>query len=248
LLDGTYKHFESEVRVGHTGRIKLGTESNGGFKNITIANCVFDYCGGLALETVDGGTIEDVTIDNIAMRDIVNSPIFIRLGNRARGPDNPPPGIIRRVNISNIVTSNSGWRLGSIISGIPGHPIEDVRISNVHFIYQGGGTTNDAALDPPERETGYPEPTMFGTIPAYGFFVRHVKGLEMDHVEVSYVKDEMRPAFVLNDVDGADFDHVKARRTPDVPFFVLQKVSDFTVSRCPGVPDTHRDTVEKESF
>ena len=250
LLDGTYKRFTGTEtnRIGHTGRIKCGTESNGGFKNITIANCVFDYCGGLALESVDGAIMEDVTIDNIAMRDIVNSPIFIRLGNRARGPDNPPVGVIRRINISNIVCSNADWRLGSVISGIPGHPIEDLHISNVHFVYQGGGVKTNATIDPPERERLYPDPGMFGTMPAYGFFVRHVKGLEMDHVDVSYAKDEMRPVVVLNDVAGADFDHVKARRTTDVPFFVLRNVSDFTLHNCPGLTDTNRVTIEHESF
>jgi polygalacturonase len=250
LLDGTYKRFTGTEtnRIGHTGRIKCGTESNGGFKNITIANCVFDYCGGLALESVDGAIMEDVTIDNIAMRDIVNSPIFIRLGNRARGPNNPPVSVIRRVNISNIVCSNSSWRLGSVISGIPGHPIEDLHISNVHFVYQGGGVKTNATIDPPESEKMYPEPGMFGTMPAYGFFIRHVKGLEMDHVDVSYVKEEMRPPIVLNDVGGADFDHVKARRTPDVPFFVLHNVSEFTLHNCPGLADTNRATVERDSF
>jgi polygalacturonase len=250
LLDGTYRRFTGMEtnRIGHTGRIKCGTESNGGFKNITIANCVFDYCGGLALESVDGAIMEDVTIDNIAMRDIVNSPIFIRLGNRARGPDNPPVGVIRRVNISNIVCSNSSWRLGSVISGISNHPIEELHISNVHFVYQGGGVKTNATIDPPEGERLYPEPGMFGTMPAYGFFIRHVKGLEMDHVDVSYVKEEMRPPIVLNDVAGADFDHVKARRTPDVPFFILRNVSDFTLHNCPGVTDTNRTTVEHDSF
>jgi hypothetical protein len=192
--------------------------------------------------------MEDVTIDNIAMRDIVNSPIFIRLGNRARGPDNPPVGVIRRVNISNIVCSNSSWRLGSVISGISNHPIEELHISNVHFVYQGGGVKTNATIDPPEGERLYPEPGMFGTMPAYGFFIRHVKGLEMDHVDVSYVKEEMRPPIVLNDVAGADFDHVKARRTPDVPFFILRNVSDFTLHNCPGVTDTNRTTVEHDSF
>src|SRR5262245_29773805 len=87
LLDGTFKR--EYTRYSHnstTGRIKFGTESNGGFKNIIISNCVFDYSRGLALEAVDGGLLEDVTINNITMRDITNSPIFIRLGNRARGP------------------------------------------------------------------------------------------------------------------------------------------------------------------
>src|SRR5262249_32199540 len=84
LLDGTFKRTPS--RYTPTGRIKFGTESNGGFKNITISNCVFSYCRGLALETVDGGFLEDVTISNITMRDITNAAFFLRLGDRARGP------------------------------------------------------------------------------------------------------------------------------------------------------------------
>ena len=81
-LDGTYRRHALRPNEGSrpTGRIKFGTESNGGFQNITISNCVFDYCGGLALETVDGGLLEDVTITNLTMRDIVNAPIFLRLG------------------------------------------------------------------------------------------------------------------------------------------------------------------------
>ena len=81
LLDGTYKKFGPDVRVPHTGRIKFGTESNGGFRNITISNCVFEGCQGLALETVDGALLEDVTITNISMRDIISAPIFLRLGS-----------------------------------------------------------------------------------------------------------------------------------------------------------------------
>jgi polygalacturonase len=86
--------------AGATGRIKCGTESNSGFKNITISNCVFDYCRGLALEIVDGGLLEDVTVSNITMRDIVNSPIFLRLGSRMRAPEGTPVSALRRV-ISN---------------------------------------------------------------------------------------------------------------------------------------------------
>ena len=71
MLDGSYKKFGPEVRVPHTGRIKFGTESNGGFRNITISNCVFEGCQGLALETVDGALLEDMTVTNISMRDIV---------------------------------------------------------------------------------------------------------------------------------------------------------------------------------
>src|ERR1017187_10439346 len=161
LLDGTYKKFGPEVRVPHTGRIKFGTESNGGVRNITIANCVFGGWQGLALESGDGAILEDITVTNISMRDIMSAPIFLRLGNRMRGPDGVPVGTLKRVIISNIVCSNSVSRLGSIISGIPGHEIEDVKISNVQILHQGGGTKEDAAFQPPEYEETYPEPTMF---------------------------------------------------------------------------------------
>ena len=102
LLDATMKRFAPDVKAGRTGRIKFGTESNGGFKNITISNCVFDGCQGLALETVDGAQLEDITITNITMRDIVSAPIFIRLGARMRGPAGIPVGALRRVLISNV--------------------------------------------------------------------------------------------------------------------------------------------------
>src|ERR1039457_3451942 len=160
MLDGTYKKFGPDVRVPHTGRIKFGTESNGGFRNITISNCVFEGCQGLALESVDGAILEDITVTNISMRDLISAPIFLRLGNRMRGPDNTPVGTLKRVIVSNLVCSNCVSGLGSIISRIPGHPIEDVKIGNIQILHQGGGTREDAAYQPPEYEDMYPEPTM----------------------------------------------------------------------------------------
>lgn len=145
MLDGTYQKTQKQApdRDGPTGRIKLGTESNGGFKNITISNCTFDHCRGLALETVDGAIIEDVTIDNIAMRDICNSPIYIRLGNRARGPKELPVSAVKRVKLSNIVVKDADCRYASIIFGLEGHMIEDVTLSNIHIEYRGGLTMDD---------------------------------------------------------------------------------------------------------
>lgn len=250
LLDGTYKRNVKEApdRDGPTGRIKFGTESNGGFKNITISNIVFDHCRGLALETVDGGLLEDVTISNITMRDVVNSPIFLRLGSRMRGPAGTPVGGLRRIQISNVVVYNADPRYASIISGIPGHNIEDVRLSNIRIFYQGGGTKEQAAISPPEKEANYPEPSMFGILPAYGFFIRHVKGIELNNVEVSYAKEELRPAFVLNNVSGADFSHVKAQRAANSFAFVLQNVSDFSAYQCKGVPDMQLERVEQKKF
>jgi polygalacturonase len=214
LFDGTYKRDfrNANGTFSPTGRIKFGTESNGGFKNITVSNCVFDYSRGLALEAVDGALLEDVTISNITMRDISNSPIFLRLGARNRGPkETTKTGAMRRVIISNVVVYNADLKYSSIISGIPGYLIEDVQLSNIRIYAKGGGTKEQATLDPPEREALYPEPTMFGDLPAYAFFIRHVKNLQVCDVEVSYLSPDLRPAFWLNDVRDVEFIHVKAQ-------------------------------------
>ena len=249
LLDGTYKReYKGYSHDSPTGRIKFGTESNGGFKNITISNCVFDYSRGLALETVDGGLLEDVTITNITMRDVVNSPIFIRLGNRARGPQGTLPGELRRVIISNIVAYNAEPKYASIVSGIPARSIDDLRLSNIHIYYKGGGTKEQAALTPPENENDYPEPVMFGEMPAYGFFIRHVKSLTMTDVELSFMKDDLRPAFVLSDVQGADFQRVKAQRVPGNPLFFLKDVADFNLNQVRQLPDMRLDKTAEKTF
>ncbi len=165
LLDGTYKRTDnSAYHFSPTGRIKFGTESNGGFKNITISNCVFDYCRGLAIESVDGALIEDVTITNITMRDVVNDPVFIRLGARMRGPAGAPVGEIRRVIISNIVSYNSAANYACTISGIPDHDINDITLSNIKMYFKGGGN-NSSADSIPEKINQYPEPGMFGVNP-----------------------------------------------------------------------------------
>jgi len=251
LLDGTYKrdYRAANGTFSPTGRIKFGTESNGGFKNITISNCVFEYSRGLALESVDGGLLEDVTITNITMRDISNPPIFIRLGKRNRGPNETmTEGELRRVIISNVVAFNAEPRFASVISGIPGNNIEDVRLSNIRIYYRGGGTAEQAALQPPEKETDYPEPTMFGDIPAYGFFIRHVKGISMNDVEVSYLKDDARPPFFLSDVVGADLHRVKAQKTATGKMFVLRDVGDFTTSMVSPLPDIRLDKVQSKEY
>jgi polygalacturonase len=249
LLNGTYKReYKGYSHDSPTGRIKFGTESNGGFKNITISNCVFEYSRGLALESVDGALLEDVTITNITMRDVVNSPIFIRLGNRARGPkETTPIGALRRVMISNIIAYNVEPKYASIISGIPERRIEDLRLSNIRIYYQGGGTKNQAALEPPEKETDYPEPVMFGEMPAYGFFIRHVKGLTMTDVEVSYMKEDWRPPFVLNDVKDADFFRVKARWMQPGSMFILKDVENFSIFQS-SVPDTRFEQTAKKNL
>ncbi len=250
LLDGTYKreYNRYSVNSGPTGRIKFGTESNGGFKNITISNCVFDYCRGLALEEVDGGSLEDVTISNITMRDITNSPFFLRLGSRQRGPQGVPVGVFRRVNISNVIVYNAEAKYSSIISGIPGHDIEDVTLNNIRIYYKGGGTREQAMLEPPEKENDYPEPAMFGELPAYGFFIRHVRGLEMRDVVVTYLKEDARAPFIISDAKQVDLRNIKATRGPSAPSFILKNVEGFSIQQSYPLRDVRLNKVPRRKL
>lgn len=248
LLDGTFQKYTPQDRIPHTGRIKCGTESNGGFKNITISNCVFDNCQGLALETVDGGLLEDVSVSNITMRDIVSMPIFLRLGSRMRGPEGTPVGQLRRVTISNIVVYNSASRAASTISGIPGHNIEDVQINNLQFFVQGGGTSEQAQIQVPEKENSYPEPTMFGTLPAYGFFIRHARGIEINNVSIHPMKPDSRPPFYLDDVRDVEFNNVKTPKESGVPTFNLHDTQAFQTHQVEGVPNTHLETADNKQL
>ncbi|WP_091388849.1 rhamnogalacturonidase [Amycolatopsis pretoriensis] len=232
LVDGTFKTSS----YGRTGRVKFGTEANGGFRNIAISNVVFEYCRGLALETVDGGWLEDVTIGNLTMRN-VQMPLFLRLGARMRGPAGIPVGFLRRVSISDVTTFAADPRYPSCIAGIPGHPIEDVKLSNIRHHLAGGLTPGDAVQNPPELETAYPEPSMFGTLPAYGFFIRHARGISLDNVDVHFGTPDTRPAFVARDVVDLDVHHCRADKVAGTPTFVLDDVDDFRVSDGRPVPE-----------
>jgi polygalacturonase len=250
LLDGTFKRFPDDAKVPRTGRIKFGTESNGGFKNITVSNCVFEGCRGLAIESVDGAIVEDVSCTNITMRNVFEAPIFMRLGARMRGPAGVPIGGMRRVILSNItcISAANSPRIGSILAGISGHPIEDVRISDMIVVHTGGGTKSDAQRAVPEKEKDYPEPNMFGTTPAHGFFVRHVRGLGMQGIKIEHSSDDARPVFVLDDVEGAEFERIKAATDTGVPTFSLNQVRDFSVVRSKPVADTEIEVVGKKEM
>jgi polygalacturonase len=238
LLDGTFKRFAADADIDRNGRIKFGTESNGGFRNITITNCIFDGCFGLAILSVDGAVIEDVTVSNITMRDTVASPIFIRLASRMRGPAGTPVGAIRRINISNIVSSSTSSLICSMIAGVPDHRVEDIKISNVLIQHSGGGTRIDAARQLEEKEREYPEPNMFGNTPAHGLLIRHAAGIEISDYKVMAAATDARPCFLLDDVERVDFANVKTDTVPGTPAFVLKNVQDFSVTRCKAVPDT----------
>ena len=241
--------------------VKFGTASRGGFKNVAVANCAICETGlaGIALEIVDGGVLDGVTVANLTMND-VGTPIFIRLGNRSKAwiePQGPAsPGTLRNVNISGIVatlSAKNGTQACSI-TGLPGHPVENISISHVRIILTGGfgrvpldafqhkfqddaqsmverkfgGDIRQVTVQSvPERPADYPEYSMFGPLPAYGFFCRHAKNLAFDHIEMEFAPAELRSAFALHDVQGFLVDGLRAQSSPQSnPVVLLRDVRD----------------------
>ena len=233
FLDGTYLRTKNPVYGNHpTGRIKFGTESTGGFKKIVITNCIFDYCRGLALESVDGGLLEDVTISNIVMRDIVSDPIFLRLGRRMRSPAGMITGAIRRVNLNNIIVYNADPYYSCTIAGIPEYPIEDIHLSNIYIYYKGVNTDVNSSKVIPENENQYPEPGMFGKSPAYGLFVRHGKGITISNIKFNLLQFDSRPSCYFEDVARINLNNSSFRRLGDSNTIVLKNVSQFSILQC----------------
>jgi polygalacturonase len=251
VIDGTWKKFADEGHP-HQGRIKCGTESNGGFRNITISGNVIEGCKGISLETSDGALLEDIAITGNTMRDIFDAPLFLRLNRRNRGPiDTMRQGTLRRVVISNIVSYNSDAATSSIFSGVPSNLIEDVKLTNCFFGHRGlpkvigrGMRSRPMpdwnAIKVPEQEDGYPELSSFGPTPSHGFFIRHLKNLEMSHVEVAPANADPRPAFWLEDVQRADFFAITA---PLQPNFALRNVTDLRIFWSRAAKDATLTTV-----
>ncbi len=258
LMDGTFRSefIDEAPDANHaiTGRLKLGTESNGGFKNITVSNCVFERSRGIAIETADGGLIEDILFDNITMRDITDTPLFIRLNARMRGPEGTPIGTIKRVTISNLNVYDVGGRqkrpgLGAaMVIGIPGHYIEDLTLTNIRIYYRGGGTKDLINKEVPQNIDMYPDPYRWHSMPAYGMYFRYVKGLRVNNVVLRYMNKDERPAFVLDDVHDARFFHIDAEQGVDAPQFILKNVSNISIHEVNGIDDMKLDKVEKKEL
>ncbi|MGO9396528.1 MAG: glycoside hydrolase family 28 protein [Xanthobacteraceae bacterium] len=242
MLDGTLRRTDADAGQP-TGRIKCGTESNGGFRNITISNCIFESCRGFALESVDGGPIEDITFTGVTMRDIRNAPFFLRLGARLRGPAGTGVGTFKRVRISNIICDAPANNMPAIIAGIPAHPIEDVSVSDVLMVHKGGASASLADIDPPEQEREYPEPSSFGPLPARGLLVRHAKNVEFRDIEITSIQTDARPFVWLSDVDGVDFSRLSLSPRDAVPALRLREIRNLRISGSRGLPDTLLDHV-----
>ena len=237
--------IENCIVSSHCNAVKLGTETNGGFRNILIRGIVVkpsadqttQFFGrergtsALSLEIVDGGLMENVSVDGMNIMG-TESPIFVRLAHRGRGytfnksgseafvsqsvqggnegatrsqkPDSVETvGRMRSIYINNVHARDCG-NFGSSITGLEGHEVEDVRVSNVSIRQRGGITHNDLKLIDEalrdEKTAEYPEATMWGSLPAKGFYVRHARNVRFENVEIYTETDDARPEFVKIDV------------------------------------------------
>lgn len=216
---------------------KLGTESNGGFENIVLANCTIHNTSGagISLLMVDGAALDGVSISNVVM-DNVATPIFIRLGNRARPlPDEDPPGqgSMRNIMIRAIQARNAGV-LGCAISGIPGAYIENLTLRDIRIHAIGGGKLENATAIVPEHQAAYPSPRTFGTLPAYGMFIRHVRHLTLDGIDLSFdaARGDERPALVLDDVCDANLNNLRGAAAARMPAIRMVNCQGLLLSGC----------------
>ena len=180
---------------------KLGTESNGGYRNITISNCTCMWSSGLAFEEVDQGRMENIVVTNISLSHVHHYPIYITTGCRNRGPKEVSrPSSARDIYINNVVADDCDSLAGIIITGMEGEPIRNVTLSNIRIQYRGGGkkVTNPYR----EQGTNYPEPRWAGPTPAYGLFARHVDGLRLQNVQFELLRPDERPDMIFEDVEN----------------------------------------------
>jgi polygalacturonase len=227
--------------------IKMGTASVGGFKNISISNCSLRKASasnfrfwnknvagvteavtglaGIALEIVDGGSMDQVNISNITMEG-VQTPIFIRLGSRSH-----PTGSLKNISISNIIARTYS-KIPSSITAVPGFYVENVSLNNIFIDAAGGGTEADVNTLVPEREKEYPENRMFGpALPAHGLFVRHVKNLALDNIQLNAHTGDARPAIYIEDAEEIKISNLKAAvPTGKQPVIRLNQVANVFIS------------------
>jgi len=228
--------------------IKLGAKSRTGFKNVTIENIkVYDtFRSAIAIECVDGGFLENVLVNNIQAVNTGNA-LFIRLGERIAG------STLKNVTIKNMKVEVAFERpdyaykirgpelpffhntFPSSITGIPGHPVENVALENIEIIYPGRGNNGLANMplsrldDVPEKVAAYPEFSMFGELPAWGFYVRHVDGLTMKNIKLSIAAPDYRPALVFDDVQNLDIKSMNISGDSKPQHIILYKTENATI-------------------
>jgi hypothetical protein len=278
------------VRSSASG-FKLGTSSYGGFKNIKVRNLtVFDtYRSAIALESVDGGILENIDIQNVVAKNTGNA-IFIRRGNRNM---NGKVGTLKNVYISNVKAEiplykpDQGYPIEgppdhlrpgedkmpkrpshfhiyghpwlpynlipSSVVGLPGYPVQNVTLENIEITYGGGASKEIAQIQLkditkiPENAANYPEFSMWGELPSWGFYLRHAEGIKMKNVMVSFLKSDFRPAFVVDDVKGINLDDVKILTAKEMPVVLFNNTTEVTLKDL-KMPVGESSGIRKASF
>jgi hypothetical protein len=253
--------------------LKFGTSNAGGYRNIKIRNLtIYDtYRSAIALESVDGGFMENIDIQNVNATNTGNA-IFIRLGHRNKAG---AVGSVKGIYIANVkvqiplLKPDQGYPLEgppdhlrpgidkmpvrpssfhiyghpflpynlipSSIVGTPGYPVEDVTLENIEISY-GGRASKEIAYIPlekittiPENEAGYPDFSMFGELPCWGFYIRHAKGVKLKNVKLSFLEDDFRPALVLDDVKGIDLTDLQIPSGKEMPVILFNNTSGVAI-------------------
>ena len=209
LVEPCAEHPRPSIRS--SGRIKCGTESSGGFRHIRVSDCTLEYCGGLHVESTDGGTATDIRFENIHISDCADAPVFIMIGTRLRSPEGRGLGSISDIYFENIVSTGARADYGLIITGNKESFVSDIHFKDCSFQSRGGLSPDAASGRVLEITDEYPDPKTFGTMPSKGAYIRHAKDVRMENVRFEFAEKDSRPVIIRDDVygfsaKGTDFD------------------------------------------
>ena len=233
--------------------LKFGTASHGGFKNITVRNLtVYDtYRSAIALEVVDGGIMEDIDIRNVKATNTGNA-IFIRLGHRNK---DSVISQLRRVHISQVKAvipsskPDKGYPMEgplpdyphnvfpASIAGLPGHPVQDVVLDSIDIVYEGGASKDsafvpiDAMATIPESAAAYPEFSMFGELPAWGWYIRHAQNITVSNTRIHYERSDFRVAMAVDDVKGLTLNKLTIASAQQAPVIAIRNTKPLVLQK-----------------
>ncbi len=230
--------------------MKFGTASWGGFKNVTIERIkIWDtYRSAIAIESVDGGHIENIVVRDIEAYNTGNA-LFVRLGHRS----GDAPGTVKNIHFSRMYVEIPFGRPDleydlrgpaldyfhnpnpAPITGISGHNVENVVLEDIEIVYPGRASKSMAytplyRLDYiDEKADRYPEFSMFGELPTWGFYVKNVDGIRMDNVTLRLKDSDFRPAFIFHNVTGVDMKNIDIPQCGDQKQIVLKDVQNYQI-------------------
>ena len=228
--------------------LQIGAETVGDFRNVNFWNIRIGraWKAAIGATSADGAIIDGVTYRNITIKDAA-CPILLRVTGKLRsGEPIKKVGAIRNVTISNVTVvdckkGEEGFPRTCFISGQPDSPLENIKLENVTITYRGGGTEQEAGSVVPE--SGHNPGNALGPLPASGFYIRHVKELTFQDVDIRFEKPDARPLFSVSDVNGLELDGLNSRNSPGAKTLRIEKIENFTVRRSPRLRDRSGENV-----